>query len=211
MSRFQNSQSSHIFTNQALSILKKRMLLLLTSSTVIVAIAFGVSFYFAFISTGSAIATQIPALSPVVSKLKNLLIFDTFGLVIIIIGSIYIFNRLTTTRFFTGLEMIQKEMVKISKGHLPSRKSTKAEGPFVGFETAFSIMLSSIREKESNELAQLGEYLEYIESQDYLKLKSCIKKLIIQKREYLNTSNLKIEKMGSGVQQKTDEIFVQPS
>jgi hypothetical protein len=187
------------------------MLLLLASSTIIVAIAFGVSFYFAFISTGSAIAMQVPALSPVVSKLKSLLLFNTFGLVVIIMGSLYIFNRLATTRLFTDLEKVQKEMIKISEGHLPARRSVKAEGPFVGFESAFGIMLSGIKEKESYELTQLGECLEYIESQDHLKLETYIKKLIKQKREYLNTSNLNGEKMDSDIRKKADEVFVQPS
>ena len=211
MTKFKNSQSSHKFTNQALSNLRKRILLLITSSTIVVAIAFGVSFYFAFISTGSAIATHVPALSPIVTKLKNLLLIDTFGLVAIIIASLYFFNRLTTTRLFSGLGIVQKEMINISEGHLPARKSSKSDGAFAEFESAFSIMLSSIKEKESFELTQLEEYLGHIESNDHLKLKNSIKELIKRKREYLNSGKSSSGKAETDIQNKTEEIFVQPS
>ncbi len=211
MARIHNLHSSYKFTNQAISNLKKRVLLLIISSTLVVAAAFGFSFYFAFISTGSAIARQLPELSPVVSKLKSLLLFNTFGLITIIILSLYVLSRLATSKLFGELGTVQKKMITISEGRLPARKNVNANGAFVGFESAFSVMLSKIKEKESDELAQLEEYLEYLEAQDHSKLKTSIQELIKHKREYLDTSKAGKEKKDPSIQNKSDEVFVQPS
>jgi hypothetical protein len=210
MARIHNSHSSYKFTTQAISNLKKRMLLLIISSTLVVAAAFGFSFYFAFISTGSAIARQLPELSPVVSKLKNLLLFNTFGLITIILLSLYVLSRLATAKLFGGLGTVQKNMIIISEGRLPARKNVKTDGTFAGFESSFSIMLSKIREKESDELAQLEEYLKYLETEDHSKLKSSIKELINLKKNYLNTSRAGEEKQDPDIQNESDEVFVQP-
>ncbi|MDZ7859815.1 MAG: hypothetical protein U5O15_03965 [Candidatus Krumholzibacteriota bacterium] len=185
MTGYQSSKSDKEFADETVGELKKRVLLLITSSTVVVAVAFGVSFYFAFIATGSAMARQVPELLPIVSKLKNLLLFNTFGVIGIILLSLYIFNRITMARFFNTLILIRRKMTEIADGPLPSKSDLNTKGPFRGTESSFRSMLSKIEERESGELEKLEEINGYLESKDYINLETSINNLINRKRNYL--------------------------
>ena len=71
MSTYKYTPSASNITDLTVSGLKKKISIIIGLSTLVVAAAFGISFYFAFISNSSAISRQIPELEPVVDQLKS--------------------------------------------------------------------------------------------------------------------------------------------
>ncbi|HMA75822.1 MAG TPA: hypothetical protein VKO43_00775 [Candidatus Krumholzibacteriaceae bacterium] len=209
MTGFQNSKTDDEFADEILGELKKRVLILITSSTVVVAVAFGVSFYFAFIATGSAMSRQAPELLPIVSKLKDLLLFNTFGVIGIILLSLYIFNRITTSKYFDTLIQIRRKMKEIAHGPLPSKSDLNTKGPFGETESSFRFMLSKIEEKEARELEKLEEINGYLESEDYINLETSINNLINRKRNYLSGRKEAEKIQGKVSSNSSDRVFLQ--
>jgi len=188
MSDSTKTYSSMRFRDSTLSSLRKRVLLLIAASTMVVAISFGASFYFAFISSGSSISSQIPELEPVVSKMKSLLMVNTFGLIAVIVASIFVLNRITVWRIFEPLEKIQKSILEVSGGNLPSHDLKESGASFRMTTSALSRMLSSLREREKNEIGHLNDCLDHIEAGRKFKAAQIVENLISEKTGYLEGS-----------------------
>ena len=126
------------------------LLVLLSSSAV--ALAFGISFYFALVSSGTAIATQFPELAPVVSKLKSILVVNTFGFVSIIILSFWVLSRLVTSKMFVSLGIVMSGLRKAAENRYPEQTFSGGGGPFGEFESLWSTVVSETREREKREI-----------------------------------------------------------
>ena len=122
MSYSENKLSGVDLTDSMTGSLRWRIKLLVLASTIVVALAFGISFYYALVSNEAAIAKQIPELEVVVKKLKSLLIVNTVGFAAVIIASFFALSAIVTSRMFRPLGFIQKDLMTIADGGLP-RKS----------------------------------------------------------------------------------------
>ena len=142
--------------------IKKRIRLLVLCSALTVALAFGMSFYFALVSNSSAVSSQFPELLPIVSKLKNLLIINTFVFSLIIIGSFYLLSVLVTKRIFQPIESIHKNIILLSKDKLPEIEEMEDQMIFSSLQNAFAFMVKSLRDRDTDERNRLFKSLESI-------------------------------------------------
>ncbi len=197
--------SSLRFRDSTLSSLRKRVLLLIAASTTVVAISFGASFYFAFISSGSSISGQIPELEPVVSKMKSLLMVNTFGLIAVIVASVFVLNRITVWRIFEPLEIVQKSVLKVSDGNLPQLEKKELGASFRMTTSAVSRMLSSLREREKSEIETLNACLDHIKEGKGADAAAGVQELIGKKIEYLEGSKSRGGKNKKKIEKKQPE------
>ena len=142
--------------------IKKRIKLLVFCSALTVALAFGMSFYFALVYNASAVSSQFPELLPIVSKLKNLLIVNTFVFSLIIIGSFYLLSVLVTKRIFQPLESIHKDVILLSKNKLPEVDEIEDQMIFSSLHNAFAFMVENLRNRDIDERNRLYKSLESI-------------------------------------------------
>ncbi len=141
---------------------KVRGLVLFSSITV--ALAFGLSFYFALVWNQSAISGRYPELLPVVSKLKGLLVLNTFGFTVIIIASFIVLSHLVTSRIFKPLGKLQKDITTIARNRMPHISSEEAHGPFAGLERSFASAVSVLYERELKDIKTLEKSHKVISS-----------------------------------------------
>ena len=132
--------------------LRSRFRLLLAGSMLVVGIAFGTSFYFAFVSGHTAIASQIPELADVVSRLRNTLILNTVGFGAVLVASLAILARLLTARVFAPLEAIERGLDLFARGALPDVPPATADGPFASTHERYAAAVEAIRNREREEL-----------------------------------------------------------
>ena len=142
--------------------IKKRIRLLVLCSALTVALAFGMSFYFALVYNSSAVSSQFPELLPIVSKLKNLLIINTFVFSLIIIGSFYLLSVLVTKRIFQPVESIHKNIILLSQDKLPEIDEMEDHVIFSSLQNAFAFMVKSLRDRDIDERNRLFKSLESI-------------------------------------------------
>lgn len=160
--------------------------LLVILSAASVAIAFGASFYFALVSSQTAVARQFPELAPIVERLRSLLVLNTFGLVAVVIASFWILSRLVTARNFSTLGSVMKEMRNVSENRLPHPRESRGEGPFGDFARQWSILLSSLRESEEREIDSLDRALRSIGGPTSGESESLLRGLLERKRRRLD-------------------------
>ncbi|MFO7915199.1 MAG: hypothetical protein R6U43_05855 [Candidatus Krumholzibacteriales bacterium] len=213
MVNYKYTPSAGNITDSTISTLKKRIGLMIGLSTLVVAAAFGLSFYFAFISNSSAIARQIPELAPVVDQLKSHLLMNTFGLLVIIIASILLLNKLIANRVFNNIGRIGKSMNEIAGGSLPERGSIDPNEGFSYISSAHNMMLSGLRKKEASEIERLGKCLEMSASGKNQELQELLGKMVKNKKIFLGIeSGAEAEdKAGDSQNEKKDGIFLQPN
>ncbi|MBD3178306.1 MAG: hypothetical protein GF417_01160 [Candidatus Latescibacteria bacterium] len=211
MSNYRYTPSAKSVTDSTVTDLRKRILILIAMSTLVVAAAFGISFYFAFISSGSAVARQIPQLSPVVEKLKSQLLMNTFGLVAVIIASLFLLNRIIINRVFSNIGRIGKSMSEISDGMLPERAGIDPSEGFAVISSSYNVMLSSLRMKEAEELQQLELFTRLSESGKSEELQKELGVMIEKKRNALRSDKDEVDKSGESGKKNENGIFLQPS
>jgi|WetSurMetagenome_2_1015567.scaffolds.fasta_scaffold113883_2 hypothetical protein len=136
---------------------KGRMRLLLLAGMLTVALIFGVSFYFALLSNQSALARQIPELEEVASKLKSVLLVNTFAITAIIIVSFFLLATIVSARVFQPLALLHRDLLSLADGKLPKRAESREAGAFSSLETAWNDSLAFVREKEIGEIKELAD------------------------------------------------------
>ena len=132
-------------------------MILVVCSTLAVALAFGLTFYYALIANQSAVATQIPELESVVAKMKGLLVMNTLVFVAIIIGSLFALASIVTSRMFHPLAMLHRNLTDIADGTLPRSVESSGAGEFAGLEEAMRTAITVIRDRERAELETLAK------------------------------------------------------
>ena len=209
MSLETNSLHGRRFSDEFHGSFKNRVRLLLLTSTIVVALVFGLSFYFALVSNESAIASKVPELETVVSKLKNLLIINTVIFAVIIVASFYALSALITSRMFSALNKVQEGLFAISDGKLPIKETNIDHGPFSGMGSAFSEAVDYIRGKELKELTDLKEMLKLApEPRSSKDLRTVLEEYITRKSAFLDTPpGGGTDKQGTA---ESDSIFMQP-
>ena len=142
--------------------IRKRLGILMLASMMTVALAFGVTFYVALIANESAVARQIPELQGVAGQLKNLLIMNTVGFAVIIIGSLLVLSSLTTSRMFQPLEILRRHLLTVAGGAIPKSLRANDNGPFAAIGESLDAALSSLRERERREIEELERIAEAV-------------------------------------------------
>ncbi len=184
------------------------LLVLLSSSAV--ALAFGISFYFALVSSGTAIATQFPELAPVVSKLKSILVVNTFGFVSIIILSFWVLSRLVTSKMFVSLGIVMSGLRKAAENRYPEQTFSGGGGPFGEFESLWSTVVSETREREKREIEVLERSLPSLSGPDASEARDSISRLIEEKKRRIVIGGTSREKAPGDRDGSGEPLFMQP-
>lgn len=191
---------------------KNRIRLLILFSTLTVAVVFGMSFYFGLVSGGTAITNQFPELAPIVGKLKSLLLMNTFGFTAIIVASFYLLTRLITSRMFTPLADIQKNVIDLSEGKLNPLSVKNEPGPFSSLTTSYTTMLNSIRTAEEEDIAALSRSLRLLSSiQGCEGVSASISDLIERKNSRLGGPLSDNAERKETIAEEDNDLFMQPS
>ncbi len=154
--------------------IKKKIRILVFSSALAVALAFGLSFYFALVYNTSAVASQFPELQPIVNKLKNMLIMNTLTFSAIIIGSFCYLSVLITNRIFHPLEAMHKDIISVSRDKLPWVDKIQDHIVFSPIHNAFADMVESLRDREISERDRIRESLGSVQEKSRQILESII-------------------------------------
>jgi signal transduction histidine kinase len=136
---------------------KRRIRFIFLVGMVSVALVFGLSFYFAIVSNSTAVARQIPELDAVVSRMKSLLIINTFIFALIIAASFYVLSILLTSRMFRPLGNVREGLGAVSRGTIPVGIETASDSPFSEIEATLKAAIDRLREKESSEIEKLSK------------------------------------------------------
>jgi len=191
--------------------LKKQIRVLVFSTAIAVAIAFGASFYYGLISNSSAVSMQFPELLPIVSKMKNILFLNTFLFSLIIIASFYLLSILVTKRLFQPLDTIHKKMLILSKGKMPALDKPEGDELFASMQRAFSHLTEKLRERDIAEQGKLQKALESISSGKTTDESiMIIKSLIEEKKQYVGSDQVCGDTIDSGKDQDDEAVFMQP-
>lgn len=143
---------------------KNRFRLLLLFSSLSVALLFGLSFYYALVSTESSVASQFPELAAIVGKLKGMLVMNTIVFAAIVIASFYVLSILITTRLFNPLGTVQTGMNVIHENRFPAGYEKYEQGPFSDLQGSFNSMVAKLRGREERELKELSNCLHHVAS-----------------------------------------------
>jgi len=184
--------------------LKKQIRVLVFSTAIAVAIAFGAS-------NSSAVSMQFPELLPIVSKMKNILFLNTFLFSLIIIASFYLLSILVTKRLFQPLDTIHKKMLILSKGKMPALDKPEGDELFASMQRAFSHLTEKLRERDIAEQGKLQKALESISSGKTTDESiMIIKSLIEEKKQYVGSDQVCGDTIDSGKDQDDEAVFMQP-
>ena len=139
---------------------KFRIMMLVLFSTVTVAVAFGMSFYFGLISGGSAISQQFPELGAIAKKMTNILMMNTIVFVVIIIGSFHLLGKLITKRMFDAIGIITSNMQALTDSGKISGIEEIAQGPFDSLDSSYRAFLDRLTEMENSEISKLQKIVD---------------------------------------------------
>jgi methyl-accepting chemotaxis protein len=142
--------------------IRNRVRVLVLASMLTVALAFGLTFYFALIASESAVARQVPELEGVAAQLKSLLIMNTLVFVAIIIASFFVLSSLITARMFHPLALLHKDLLAMADGALARSQKMDDRGPFAALDEDLSAAVSSLREREKKEIEELSRIAEAV-------------------------------------------------
>ena len=184
---------------------KNRIRVILVAGMLAVALTFGLSFYFAVVSNTTAVARQVPELEAVVSKLKTLLVVNTFVFALIIIASFFVLSMLLTSRLFRPLGNLQEGLMAISKGTLPQEIETASDSPLSSLQVTLKEAIDRLREKESREIEELSKC---IENGSEVECRALISLILQEKNAFLGIGGK--EESDTGPHESTDPLFMQP-
>ncbi|MCK4537568.1 MAG: hypothetical protein KAV42_02095 [Candidatus Krumholzibacteria bacterium] len=139
---------------------KSRIMMLVLFSTVTVAIAFGMSFYFGLISGGSAISQQFPELGAIAKKMTSILMMNTLVFVVIIIGSFYLLGKLITKRMFGAIGIIIGNMQALTDSGKISEMERIDPGPFKSLDSSYRALVDRLREMEDSDISKLQKIVD---------------------------------------------------
>jgi hypothetical protein len=195
--------------------IRRRVMILVACSTLAVALAFGLTFYYALIASQSAIARQIPELDSVVGKMKGLLVVNTLVFVAIIIASFFVLASIVTARMFHPLEVLHRRLLDIAGGALPRVEPSGSE-EFAGIEEALRTAVAVIRDRERAELEALAKEQEALSGDLQSEgARRALGEIIARKSSFLGMKErgaLRVERKASPAKtdQPEDSIFIEP-
>lgn len=189
--------------------IRKRMKLLLLSSAIVVALAFGLTLYFALIFSESAISRHVPELEEVVTRAKGLLLTNTVVFVAVIIASFYALTSIVTLKIFHPIGMMQIDLESIASGKMPPDEGAADDGPFMGTYEVFAAAAEMLRQKENRELADLKSCSDLLSSsRDIPAALKKIHETINGKEAFLGIDRTEGSENKGG--EEKDPLFIQP-
>ncbi len=188
--------------------MRSGLMVLLSSSAV--AFAFGMSFYFALLSSETAVATQFPELAPIVTKLKSVLVVNTIGLVAVVIVSFWLLSRMITSRMFVPLGIVMTGLRKAAENRYPETSETHESGPFGEFEARWNIIVHDTREREKHEITTLEKSLAALSGPGAGEARASIEKMIREKKQRICADSAGREGESAGSSGTDDALFMQP-
>jgi hypothetical protein len=207
-----NSKESkgYVYSNEMTSGIRTRSGIMVLLSSGAVAFAYGMSFYFGLISSGTAVARQFPELEPIVTKLKSLLVVNTIGFIAVIILSFWLLTRMVTPKMFLPLGVVMNGLKKAVENRYPKPAETHESGPFGEFESMWNSVISETREREKHEISLLEQCLPYLAGQEATSERSSIENLIEEKKKRicLEAGDGEVDSRGSAG--TDDALFMQP-
>ncbi len=200
----------YIYSDEMTSGIRMRSGLLVLLSSSAVALAFGLSFYFALISSGSAVAMQFPELAPIVTKLKSLLVVNTIGFVAVIIASFWFLSRLFTSKMFVSLGIVMTGLRMAVENRYPETSTTRETGPFGEFESTWNAVVQETRSRERHEIEILENSLASLSSPGAEEARVSIEKMIDDKRQRICAGSEDRTSETTGGTGSDDALFMQP-
>jgi hypothetical protein len=198
------------YSDEVTSGIRMRTGLMVLLSSSAVAIAFGMSFYFALISSETAVATQFPELAPVVTKLKSVLVVNTIGFVGVIIASFWILSRMITSKMFVSLGAVLSGLRKAAEDRYPKIPETRASGPFGDIESSWNTVVHEIRDRERSEIEILEKSLASLGGPGAAETRSSVEKLIAEKKARICAGQADNSDRPAGSRDADDALFMQP-
>ena len=185
--------------------IKSRIRVILVAGMLAVALTFGLSFYFAVVSNTTAVARQVPELETVVSKLKTLLVVNTFVFALIIIASFFVLSMLLTSRLFRPLGTLQEGLMAISKGTLPQEIETASDSPLSSLQVTLKEAICRLHEKETREIEKLSKCIENGSEEE---CRALISLILQEKNAFLGIGGN--EESDTGPHEAANPLFMQP-
>ncbi|HUV35631.1 MAG TPA: hypothetical protein VMX58_01685 [Patescibacteria group bacterium] len=208
--------NDHISSDELSSGLKRRIIVLIVTSTMVVALTFGLSFYFALISNETAVAKQMPELESLAGTLKRILLINTLAFAAVIIASLYALSSLITARMFHPLESMMRDLLSIGKGTLPRQREPIRKEPFAGFEELFETVLATLQDREEREIEEIRQCISILSNENDAsgeagieEIKRSLVKMLQEKGSFLGVNGEDIP----GAEESTSEhdpLFMQP-
>ena len=198
------------YSDEMTSGIRMRSGLMVLLSSGAVSLAFGVSFYFALLSSQTAVATQFPELAPIVTKLKSILVVNTVGFIGVIIASLWILSRLITTKMFVSLGIVMNGLRKAAENRYPEGELSSETGPFGEFESTWNTVVQETRAREKYEIEVLEKSLAAVTGPAAEETKAMIEKMIDEKKQRIcegSTGRTGESANGAGAD---DALFMQP-
>ncbi len=188
--------------------IRSGLMVLLSSSAV--AFVFGMSFYFALVSSQTAVATQFPELAPIVTKLKSVLVVNTIGFVAVVIASFWFLSRMITSRIFIPLGIVMTGLRKAAENRYPETSEPRESGPFGEFEASWNIVVHETREREKHEIAALEKSLVALSGSGAGEARASIEKMIGEKKQRICADSAGREDKSARSSGTDDALFMQP-
>lgn len=211
MSLSNEDAAAYTYSSDMAAGIRVRTGLIMLISSASVALAFGMSFYFALVSNQTAIARQFPELSPIVERLKSLLVVNTFGFVAVVIASFWVLSRLVTRRMFTPLGSIMKEMRRASENKLPQQQESHGEGPFGDFARQWEILLKTLRENEEHDVDALRKSIEALTAPGCEQAVRMLREMLEKKERRLSSGARQPRPDDAAASGSSDDaLFMQP-
>jgi methyl-accepting chemotaxis protein len=189
--------------------IRKRIMVLMTSAMLTVALVFGMTFYVALLANESAVARQIPELHAVAAQLKNMLMTNTLVFAAIIIGSFLFLSSIVTTRMFRSLTTLYTNLLAVAEGPLPESEAVDNEDPFSPLNDALASAIASLRAREQMEITELDRIAEALSGTGALPYASIKLQEIIKGKKTMIVGSAAREETPAK-RQEEDSLFIQP-
>ena len=186
--------------------IRTRIMALVFLACLAVALVFGLSYYFGFISTESAITSKVPELEGLVGKFKSTLLVNTIIFAGVIVASFCALSMLLTERMFKPLCSLHADIDLLANGQLPGCDSDQEHGPFGPLETSFRSAIKRIESHTRGLIADLEEALEITGMNNECAAK--LHELIDKNKQFLGET--KPDGQPEGDTKTDDPIFMQP-
>ncbi|MBU8922763.1 MAG: hypothetical protein KOO63_13170 [Bacteroidales bacterium] len=190
---------------------KFRIMMLVLFSTITVAIAFGMSFYFGLISGGSALSQQFPELGAIARKMTSILMMNTVGFVVIIIASFYLLSKLVTKRMFDAIGIIIGNMQTLTDNGRISDIEEIDPGPFESLDSSYRAFIDRLKEMETSEVMRLQKIIdEASDTGPDASHLDIVRELIVEKKA---KTGIRTSGVSSGYDESSnndDPVFMQP-
>jgi hypothetical protein len=205
----ENRLSDNVTAEKLSRDVRNRIKAIILTSSIAVALAFGLSFYFALISNEAAVAQQIPELEAVARKFKHILIVNTAGCIAIVLASFHVLSSMITNRMFRPLESMMAGLRGMADKRIPKLENIGEEGPFAPLQHSFAEAVKTLHEVHLSELENLNHCISILsDPADRKKLHQKLTEMISRKKKLIGLADEEVNEQVSG--NRNENLFMQP-